>query len=74
MRRLSLSIVAVFGVFLLLVLTGCGYDGSYRYPCQDPANWQLEECQPPICNASDTCTKDLLPEEDISNEPDTTQP
>ena len=74
MKRLALSLVAVFGVFLLLVLTGCSYDGSYRYPCQDPENWKLEECQPPICNASDTCTKDLIPEEDFANGSDTTQP
>ena len=42
------------------VLNGCGYDGSYRYPCQDPANWQNPECEPPLCNPSGTCTKDLI--------------
>ena len=74
MRRLALSLATVFGVFLLLVLTGCGYNGTYRYSCQDPANWKQEECQPPICYASDTCTIDLIPEEDLSNGSDTTQP
>ena len=44
---------------LLLSLTSCGYDGSYRYPCQDPANWEKAECKPPICTASGTCPEDL---------------
>lgn len=50
----------VFAGALLLSLTSCGYDGSYRYPCQDPANWEKAECNPPVCEASGTCTKDLI--------------
>ena len=45
---------------LALILTGCGFQGGYRYPCQDPANWEKTECNPPICEASGTCTKDLV--------------
>lgn len=63
MKKLTLALAFVVGVFLFAVLSGCGYQGNFRYPCQDPANWELEECKPPICNASDTCTTDLLPEE-----------
>jgi hypothetical protein len=48
---------------LCLTLSSCGYDGSYRYPCQDPANWDSADCKPPICIASDTCTTDMLPKE-----------
>jgi hypothetical protein len=73
-KKLALSLAAVFGVFLLLVLSGCGYDGGYRYPCQDPANWETAECNPPICSASETCTKDLLLEEDSADGSVTTQP
>lgn len=54
MRPLFLSII------LALTLTGCGYDGHYRYPCQDPVNWEAPECNPPICDATGMCTKDLL--------------
>jgi predicted small lipoprotein YifL len=43
----------------LVFLTGCGYDGHFRYPCQDPANWEATECKPPICTASGTCPEDL---------------
>jgi hypothetical protein len=48
---------------LCLALSSCGYDGSFRYPCQDPANWETADCKPPICTASDTCTADMIPEE-----------
>ena len=73
MKKLATALGIVFALFLLSVLSGCGYDGGFRYPCQDPANWELEECKPPICNASDTCTTDLLPEE-MTVDPVTTQP
>lgn len=43
-----------------LLLAGCGYDGGYRYPCQDPVNWESEECNPPICKVDGACTKDLV--------------
>jgi hypothetical protein len=43
---------------LLVVLTGC--DDHYRYPCQDPKNWQNEECKPPICTATATCPDQLI--------------
>ena len=46
-----------------LLLTGCGkYDFKevYRYPCQDPANWEKPECQPPNCEAFGICTKDVM--------------
>jgi hypothetical protein len=57
MKRLLLT------TLLCLTLSNCGYDGSYRYPCQDPANWETANCKPPICTASDTCTTDMLPKE-----------
>lgn len=33
---------------------------SYRYPCQDPANWTTPDCEPPVCTASGTCTSNLI--------------
>lgn len=51
----------------LLTLSSCGYDGHYRYPCQDPAKWEAPECQPPICHASDYCTKDLIPDDALAS-------
>jgi len=49
----------VLAVALTALLSGCTYDGSYRYPCQDPANWESAECKPPICDVNNTCPKDL---------------
>ena len=45
---------------LVILLTSCGYQGFYRYPCQNPDNWKNVECNPPICEANGTCTKDLF--------------
>jgi predicted small lipoprotein YifL len=52
----NLTLVAL----LILPLSGCGYQGFYRYPCQNPDNWKNAECNPPICEASGTCTKDMI--------------
>jgi hypothetical protein len=50
--------IALSGI-LVLSLSGCGYDGHYRYPCQDPVNWESAECKPPICTANGACPEDL---------------
>ena len=47
-------------IILGLSLTGCGYDGHYRYPCQDPVNWDTPECKPPICAVDGACPEDLV--------------
>lgn len=52
MRKLALA--------ALLLLSGCGYDGHYRYECQDPSNWDSKECNPPDCEADGACSKDLI--------------
>ena len=54
MKRLSLGLVIGF------LLVGCGYDGSYRYSCQDPENLGKKECEPPICLVDNMCTETLL--------------
>ncbi len=54
-------------LLIALSLTGCGYQGWVRYPCQEYENWQKPECQPPQCEAIGQCTKDLLPEVDTTN-------
>ena len=46
---------------LLLLLVAC--QDSYRYPCQNPKNWGTAECEPPQCEASGTCIKDVIPKE-----------
>jgi hypothetical protein len=63
-------VLLAFSAFVI----GCSYDGSYRYPCQDPAKWETADCKPPICTASDTCTVDLLPKEMTDAPVSTTTP
>jgi hypothetical protein len=57
MKRITT--IALSGL-LMLSLTGCESLNRYRYPCQDPANWEKAECNPPICEATGTCTKDVI--------------
>ena len=57
------KLIATFAsTVLVLGLTSCGYQGSYRYPCQESQNWDKAECNPPICEPSGTCSKDLVGE------------
>ena len=57
--------IFLLSTVLALWLAGCGYDGHYRYPCQDPANWELAECKPPICTANGACPEDLAAQEEV---------
>jgi hypothetical protein len=50
----------VLAFALAVLLSSCGYDGGFRYPCQDPTNWEKAECKPPICTASQICPADLV--------------
>jgi hypothetical protein len=40
-------------LILLLALAGC--DQYYRYPCQDPANWDTPQCKKPLCEVNRDC-------------------
>lgn len=51
---------AAVAAVLVLVASGCGYDGKYRYECQDPENWENEECNPPVCLVDGMCTETLI--------------
>ena len=57
-----MNIYCIWGLSILLVLL-CSCSDSYRYPCQDPKNWGKTECEPPACEASGTCTKNLIPKD-----------
>lgn len=50
----------LFCLILAGLSSGCGYDGSYRYECQDPDNWRSPECNPPMCKVNGDCSKDLI--------------
>ena len=44
-------------LLLLPLLVSCSE--NYRYPCQDPDNWDKKECKKPWCSANGTCPEDL---------------
>ena len=46
---------------LTLLLIGCS--DMYRYPCQNPDNWDHKVCKRPYCSANGTCPEDLTPYE-----------
>ena len=47
-------------IMTAVLLTGCS--DTFRYPCQNPDNHHKSHCNPPVCEASGTCTKYLLKE------------
>ena len=49
----------VGATLITLLLSGCG-DGRFRYPCQNPTNWEKAECKPPVCTANGACPIDLV--------------
>jgi len=46
-------------VIFSAILTVMGCQERYRYPCQDPNNWEDKRCQKPYCSANGTCPEDL---------------
>ena len=44
-------------IIFAMMLVGC--DERYRYPCQDPHNWDKEFCKKPFCSGNGTCPEDL---------------
>ena len=45
-------------LLLLLLLTGC--EDRYRYFCQNPDNFQAQQCQKPRCQFDQTCPEYLV--------------
>ena len=46
-------------LILPLTLAFCGHD-QFRYPCQDPKNWDSPNCKPPICDVTRTCPEQIF--------------
>ena len=49
--------VLVIAGIAALMMSGCA--DRYRYPCQDPDNWDLQDCKKPWCSTDGTCPEDL---------------
>jgi hypothetical protein len=67
-------------LFLLLLLPlGLAFfsEERFRYPCQDPANWDKDFCQRPLCDVTRTCPDHIFkgqrdPKLGPTNEPNKT--
>jgi len=50
-------------MFLLLLLplglATCSGD-RFRYPCQDPENWNKDICKMPLCDVTRTCPEHIF--------------
>ena len=46
-------------LFFPLALGMCSNE-RFRYPCQDPANWDKEICQKPLCDVTRTCPEHIF--------------
>lgn len=53
----------IFLALSVLIFAGC--EDRFRYPCQDPKNWDSTECKPPICTATGTCPEDVTQPEKV---------
>ena len=48
-------------ILLLLPLTLAYFSGDkFRYPCQDPANWDKDMCKLPYCDVTRTCPSHIF--------------
>lgn len=56
------SLVKYLLIILLLPLALAYFsDGDrYRYPCQNPANWDKEICKMPLCDVNRTCPEHIF--------------
>lgn len=57
------SLLTLLPAILIVAVSAAFYlsgDGSYRYPCQDPANFTNPMCHPPLCLGAEDCTHMLI--------------
>jgi hypothetical protein len=49
-------------LLLLLLPLGLAYFSGdrYRYPCQDPSNWEKDICKKPLCDVNRTCPEHIF--------------
>jgi hypothetical protein len=63
-KKISMLILAL----PLVILAGC--DQYYRYPCQNPANWEQDFCKKPLCEVNRDCPEYIFePEEAVEQTP-----
>jgi hypothetical protein len=56
------TIIALTFVSLIFTLSGC--QDRYRYPCQDPNNWETPRCKKPQCDITKDCPEHIFKEKE----------
>jgi len=71
-KRLAKGLI----ILLLLPLTLAYFSGDkFRYPCQDPSNWDKDICKLPYCDVTRTCPSHIFKgQNDPRLGPDGTKP
>jgi hypothetical protein len=54
------------GVLFIPIIIAAGCQERYRYPCQDPANWEKAECKKPLCEVHRQCPELIFKEDSIA--------
>lgn len=50
----------VIAILALPILVAVGCEEKYRYPCQDPKNWETADCQKPLCEVNRNCPSHIF--------------
>jgi len=56
----------IFIAPLILLLVGC--DQYYRYPCQNPDNWNEPRCKKPLCEVNRDCPELILEKHPVTSQ------
>lgn len=59
MNDLKLGKYLLILLLLPLAMAYCSGD-RYRYPCQDPNNWDKDICKLPYCDVNRTCPEHIF--------------
>ena len=51
----------------LVMLAGC--EQYYRYPCQNPVNWNKPMCHKPECEINKQCPEDIFGSDSLPQDP-----
>lgn len=61
MNKNDKFLLGLVGLLLLLPIIFAVFSReSFRYPCQDPANWDKDICKLPLCDVNRTCPEHIF--------------
>lgn len=74
--NVDLKLFKWLGVLILLPVALAFFGGDrFRYPCQNPENWDTPQCKRPICDVTRTCPDHVFKgQRDPRIDPQATQP